>query len=151
MAIMGAVIHAGSTVHRVHAPSTHSLPAIRACFRPFMPNNQTAEITILSVSMSGIRQLKEISPAFSRIWNHRSLPVEQSSPNIDFSQRSFTFVSSIFGCALKSSPAAKWLTRLFIYLIFSSNPLRMTSTEDHFTRLNVPFTGGANLIDIEIP
>ena len=101
VAIMGAVLHAGSTVHRVHAPSTHSLPVIRACYSPFMSDEQTAEIMILSISNSGIRQMKEISPAFARIWNHRSLSSEQSSPNIDLSQRSYIFVGVILGGVLK--------------------------------------------------
>lgn len=112
VAVMGAVIHAGSTVHRIHAPSTHSLPVIRACYTsPFMSDDQTAEITILSISNSGICQLKEISPVFSRIWNHHSWPNERFTAKIDLSQRSFTFVGFIFGGASKSPPIAGWLTR----------------------------------------
>ena len=93
---MGAVMHAGSTVYRVHAPSTHSLPVIKVCPNPFMSGDQTAEITLLSISDTGVRQLRELSPTFARIWNHRSLPTEQHSQTLYHLQRSYHYVSSNF-------------------------------------------------------
>lgn len=146
VAVMGAVMHAGSTVHRVHAPSTHSLPVIRACQNPFMPDDQTAEITILSLSNTGIRQLRELSPTFARIWNHRSLPIEPSSPSANFPQRSYTFVSLILGGAQKNYSTAEWLTRYF-----SLNLPQKIFTVDHSTRLNTPCIGSENLVDLETP
>lgn len=143
---MGAVIHAGSTVHRVHAPSTHSLPVIRACNSPFMPDDQTAEITILSISISGIRQLKELSPNFVCIWNHRSLSNEQHSPKVDLSQRSFTFVGFIVGRALKGTSTAAWLTQCF-----SSSPLETIIIEDRFMHSNALYIGKENLTGLKIP
>lgn len=146
VAVMGAVIHAGSTVHRVHAPSTHSLPVIRACQSPFMPDDQTAEITILSISRTGIRQLKEISPAFSCIWNHRPLPIEQSSPNIDLSQRSYIFVGFILVAHRRAFLLLNGLRD-----VSSSNPLQKMSIVDPFMLSNIQSVGSGRSVGIGIP
>ncbi|KAL8806247.1 MAG: hypothetical protein Q9200_005108 [Gallowayella weberi] len=68
ISILGAVLYPSSTVHRVFAPSTHSLPVIRPVRNPFGPPEQPVEITISSFQC-GIRLLKQISPMFGLIWN----------------------------------------------------------------------------------
>ncbi|MCJ1385179.1 Polynucleotide 5'-hydroxyl-kinase grc3 [Xylographa soralifera] len=69
VSVLGAVLHASSKLHRVYAPSSHSLPSIRHLRNPFGPAQQPAEITIYSCS-SRIRLLRRVSRKFRRIWNH---------------------------------------------------------------------------------
>ncbi|KAL8676042.1 MAG: hypothetical protein Q9186_007397 [Xanthomendoza sp. 1 TL-2023] len=68
ISILGAVLYPSSAVHRVFAPSTHSLPVIRPVRNPFGPPEQPIEITILSFQC-GIRLLKHVSPMFGLVWN----------------------------------------------------------------------------------
>lgn len=90
--ILGAVLHASSRLHRVYAPSTHSLPSIRSIPNPYGPQNLPAEIMIISCG-SRLRLLKHLSPKFGRIWNHKHVSARFNLPKIDLSQRSFVFVS----------------------------------------------------------
>ena len=90
--IAGAVLHASSRLHRVYAPSTHSLPSIRSIPNPYGSQNLPAEITIISCG-SGLRLLKHLSPKFGRIWNHKYVPAGSDLTKIDLSQRSFVYVS----------------------------------------------------------
>ena len=90
--VAGAVLHASSRLHRVYAPSTHSLPSICPIPNPYGPQNLPTEITIISCT-SRIRLLKHLSPKFGRIWNHKHALSGADTPKIDLSQRSFVFVS----------------------------------------------------------
>ena len=92
ISIMGAVLHPSSKLHRVFAPSTHSLPSIRPITDPYRPSPQSTELTIISCT-SGIRLLRHLSPKFGRIWNKCDAPDIQMANSIDISKRSFTFVS----------------------------------------------------------
>ncbi|CAF9942863.1 MAG: Polynucleotide 5'-hydroxyl-kinase grc3 [Alectoria fallacina] len=84
ISILGAVIHASSRLHRVYAPSTHSVPSIRPIRNPFGTGNASVELTIVSCG-SRIRMLRQIAPKFGRIWNGR-MP---SKSLFDISKRSF--------------------------------------------------------------
>lgn len=90
--ISGATLHASSKIYRVYAPSTHSLPVIRSCRDPFGPEYQPVEITILTCC-SRIRLLRNLSPKFGRIWNHIPSASIMAESNLDFLEKSYTFVS----------------------------------------------------------
>ena len=94
ISIAGAVLHASSRLHRVYAPSTHSLPSIHPISNPYGPQNTQAEITINSCT-SRIRLLRHLSPKFGRIWNHKHPSTRPDPPKLDLSQRSFVLVSFI--------------------------------------------------------
>lgn len=64
--MMGATIQAGPTLHRLFAPITHLLPFIE-CIAGEERTLDSAELEIFSCN-SGLRQLKDISPLFDRIW-----------------------------------------------------------------------------------
>ena len=89
ISILGAVIHASSRIHRVYAPSTHSIPPIRPLPNPFGTGNAPVELTIISCR-SRMRMLRQIAPKFGRIWNGR----QQPQPPFDFAKRSFMNVSN---------------------------------------------------------
>ena len=92
ISIAGAVLHASSRLHRVYAPSTHSLPSIHPVPNPYGPQNIATEITIHSCA-SGLRLLKNLSPKFGTIWNHKLVLLRPGSQKLDSSQRSFGLVS----------------------------------------------------------
>ena len=60
---MGAKLHPSSQLHRVYAPSTHSLPVIK-CVAGI---DGDAEVEIKSCT-SGISRLRDLSPLYQRIW-----------------------------------------------------------------------------------
>ena len=101
ISILGAVIHASSRIHRVYAPSTHSIPPIRPLPNPFGTGNAPVELTILSCR-SRMRMLRQVAPKFGRIWNGR----QQSQPPFDLAKRTFMNVSNtwvleqVFSCLL---------------------------------------------------
>lgn len=93
--IAGAVLHASSRLHRIYAPSTHSLPSIRPIPNPYGPQNLPTEITVISCT-SRIRLLKQLSPKFGRIWNRKHVFAVKTNPlTVNRSQRSFAFVSLV--------------------------------------------------------
>ena len=94
VSILGAILHADSRIHRVYAPSTHSLPSIRPLWNPYGSEHQVVDITI-STCNTRIRMLRELSPKFSRIWDKKQRPKKDSMNGVDLSQRSFLFVSHI--------------------------------------------------------
>ena len=68
ISILGAVFHASSRLHRVFAPTTHSIPSIKAIPNPYGTGNPSVIVTIQS-SSSRLRMLKQLVPKFGRIWN----------------------------------------------------------------------------------
>lgn len=86
--IMGAMLHASPKLHRVYAPSTHSLPIMQYARDPYGPVHQPVEITILSCR-SQLRLLRRLSWRFARIWNSKTQPsIAGQSP----AKRSFSHV-----------------------------------------------------------
>ncbi len=71
MTFLGATLCKSTTFHRVHVPSTHSLPAIIGVLNG-SPNSHVAEIVIKSCN-SGIRQLDRLSPLFTGIWTENRI------------------------------------------------------------------------------
>lgn len=63
VSLMGAKLHPSSQLHRVYAPSTHSLPIIK-CVAGV---DGEAEVEIKSCT-SGISRLRDLSPLYQRIW-----------------------------------------------------------------------------------
>ncbi|KAJ5499660.1 Pre-mRNA cleavage complex II Clp1 [Penicillium expansum] len=63
VSLMGAKLHPSSQLHRVYAPSTHSLPVIK-CVAGV---DGDAEVEIKSCT-SGISRLRDLSPLYQRIW-----------------------------------------------------------------------------------
>ncbi|KAJ5960533.1 uncharacterized protein N7479_007683 [Penicillium vulpinum] len=63
VSLMGAKLHPSSQLHRVYAPSTHSLPVIK-CVAGI---DGDAEVEIKSCT-SGISRLRDLSPLYQRIW-----------------------------------------------------------------------------------
>ncbi|KXG48723.1 Pre-mRNA cleavage complex II Clp1 [Penicillium griseofulvum] len=63
VSLMGAKLHPSSQLHRVYAPSTHSLPVIK-CVAGI---DGEAEVEIKSCT-SGISRLRDLSPLYQRIW-----------------------------------------------------------------------------------
>ena len=101
VSVLGAVIHSSSTLHRVFAPSSHSLPCIRHVQNPYGPSNQPAEISVISCS-TRIRLLRRLSKKFKRIWN---------APQQNIIYRSFRFVRVIYKSIINKliSPVASKL------------------------------------------
>ncbi|KAL6721003.1 Polynucleotide 5'-hydroxyl-kinase grc3 [Lecanora helva] len=107
VSIAGAALHPSSKLHRVFAPSTHSISPIRCIPNPYGPENP-ARISILSCK-NRMRLLDRIGPRFGRIWNARSHSQEP--------KRSF---SNIFSSAddpykrplRRVEPALNWLAML---------------------------------------
>ncbi|KAJ6138559.1 hypothetical protein N7471_005045 [Penicillium samsonianum] len=63
VSLMGAKLHPSSQLHRVYAPSTHSLPVIK-CVAGI---DGDAEVEIKTCT-SGISRLRDLSPLYQRIW-----------------------------------------------------------------------------------
>ncbi|OGE53028.1 hypothetical protein PENARI_c008G07484 [Penicillium arizonense] len=63
VSLMGAKLHPSADVHRVYAPSTHSLPVIK-CVSGI---DGEAEVELKSCS-SGIARLRDLSPLYQKIW-----------------------------------------------------------------------------------
>ncbi|KAJ5130590.1 uncharacterized protein N7515_006629 [Penicillium bovifimosum] len=63
VSLMGAKLHPSSQLHRVYAPSTHSLPVIK-CVAGV---DGDAEVEIKSCN-SGIARLRDLSPLYQKIW-----------------------------------------------------------------------------------
>ncbi len=89
---MGVILHASSTAHRVYAPSTHSLPAIRCVPDPFSSTAQETKIEIVPCK-SGLRLLRQLSPRFGRIWNDKRTPTEGTTTTAEVKRRTFSPVS----------------------------------------------------------
>jgi polynucleotide 5'-hydroxyl-kinase GRC3/NOL9 len=68
--LLGSTLRASKSVHRIYAPSTHSLPVIRC----LATDVDGAEIR-LHQSESGLRSLKALSPLFGKLWNDGSGPL----------------------------------------------------------------------------
>ncbi|KAJ5326820.1 Pre-mRNA cleavage complex II Clp1 [Penicillium brevicompactum] len=74
VSLMGAKLHASSQLHRVYAPSTHSLPVIK-CVSGI---DGDAEVEIKSCS-SGIARLCDLSPLYQRIWTGDNTAADKST------------------------------------------------------------------------
>ena len=84
---MGAMLHASSKLHRVYAPSTHSIPVLYSIPNPYGAQTP-AEISIFSCG-SRIRLLKQIAPKFGRIWNGKPVEKNDKSSPMILTNRSF--------------------------------------------------------------
>lgn len=71
---MGAKLHPSSQLHRVYAPSTHSLPVIK-CVSGI---DGDAEVEIKSCN-SGIARLRDLSPLYQRIWTGENTPADKAT------------------------------------------------------------------------
>ncbi|KAJ5748867.1 uncharacterized protein N7511_010563 [Penicillium nucicola] len=74
VSLMGAKLHPSAEVHRVYAPSTHSLPVIKCVSGP----DGEAEVEIKSCS-SGIARLRDLSPLYQKIWAGQSTTADKIS------------------------------------------------------------------------
>ncbi|KAJ5341234.1 Pre-mRNA cleavage complex II Clp1 [Penicillium brevicompactum] len=74
VSLMGAKLHASSQLHRVYAPSTHSLPVIK-CVSGI---DGDAEVEIKSCN-SGIARLRDLSPLYQRIWTGDNTAADKST------------------------------------------------------------------------
>lgn len=93
--VLGAILRASSTVHRIYAPSTHPLPVITHLLDPYDSVYQHAEVTLISCN-THIRSLQYLSPKLSCIWNHPESDQYALPPfNKSVSRRSFRYVSII--------------------------------------------------------
>ncbi|EKV06892.1 RNA processing protein Grc3, putative [Penicillium digitatum] len=72
VSLMGAKLHPSSQLHRVYAPSTHSLPVIK-CVAGV---DGEAEVEIKSCT-SGISRLRDLSPLFQRVWAGESTAADK--------------------------------------------------------------------------
>ncbi|MCJ1286197.1 Polynucleotide 5'-hydroxyl-kinase grc3 [Xylographa opegraphella] len=91
VSILGAVLHPSPKLHRVYAPSSHSLPSIRHLRNPFGPAQQPAEISIYSCT-SRIRLLRRVSRKFRRIWNHTNFTSDIEDTKDNFYGTSFSLL-----------------------------------------------------------
>lgn len=89
VSLMGAKLHASSQLHRVYAPSTHSLPVIK-CVSGI---DGDAEVEIKSCN-SGIARLRDLSPLYQRIWTGDNTAADKSTlkGTTKDSKRSFSVV-----------------------------------------------------------
>ena len=92
VSVLGAELHPSSSIHRIYAPSTHSLPCIQPILDKSASKHEPAEITVLPCC-TRLRMLRQLSPKFGKIWNRKPVVAEEAS-NVDRSQRSFVFVSA---------------------------------------------------------
>ncbi|PTU25177.1 hypothetical protein P175DRAFT_0451630 [Aspergillus ochraceoroseus IBT 24754] len=74
VSLMGAKLHPSPRVYRVYAPSTHSLPVLK-CVSGV---DGAAEVEFKSCH-SGIYRLRELSPLYQRVWNHKNTPADKLS------------------------------------------------------------------------
>ena len=92
ISVDGARLQASSQLHRIFAPSTQSLPVIKALPNPYKPAGQSTELAISSCS-PGLRLLRQVCPKFGRIWNHSQRgELSQISRNVELGQRTFLAV-----------------------------------------------------------
>lgn len=127
--IMGATLHASPKLHRVYAPSTHSLPVIRYARNPYGPANQPVEITILSCR-SQLRLLRRLSWRFAKIWNRKPSKTGASVPCPNL-LRSFGYVHYSRWCC-----DVQKLIRFFSWL-----RRRMTPSSGRYIVLTSALTG----------
>lgn len=86
ISLFGSKIHASPSLYRVYAPSTHSLPVIK-----YVSGMEGyAEVEIRSCH-TGIEDLGEMSPLFSRIWNEAASETGHTM-TAGTSRRSFSVV-----------------------------------------------------------
>lgn len=97
VSLMGAILHAGSTAHRVHAPSTHALPIIRCVPDPFSSTNRQTEIQLIAYE-NGFHLLRQVSTRFGGIWNDSHTRIEGLTSAAHPKARSFALVSFICCC-----------------------------------------------------
>ena len=83
---MGAKLHPSPTLYRVYAPSTHSLPVIKAV----SGIDDFAEVEIRSCS-NGLYNLKGLSSVYHRIWNDGGSATDKDL-HVGNSRRSFSVV-----------------------------------------------------------
>jgi polynucleotide 5'-hydroxyl-kinase GRC3/NOL9 len=92
VSLMGAKLHPSAEVHRVYAPSTHSLPVIK-CVSGI---DGEAEVEIKSCS-SGIARLRDLSPLYQKIWAGQNTAADNITLKgaAKDSKRTFSVVSSL--------------------------------------------------------
>lgn len=97
ISLMGAKLHPSSRLHRVYAPSTHSLPVIK-CVSGI---DGEAEVEIKS-SHSGIARLRDLSPLYQKIWNGNNTAADTLSLKdaVKDSRRTFSVVCAFVIIAL---------------------------------------------------
>ncbi len=88
---MGAILHADTTAHRVHAPSTHALPVVRCVPDPFSSTWQ-AEIELTAYE-NGLQSLRQVSTRFSGIWNDKHIQIGGPTLGVKSKAQSFAPVS----------------------------------------------------------
>ncbi|KAM5447645.1 Polynucleotide 5'-hydroxyl-kinase grc3 [Microsporum audouinii] len=88
VSVMGAKLYPSPTVHRVYAPSTHSLPVIKSVSGP----DGYAEVELISVQ-DGLPQLSRISNLYYRIWNGQGESTVRRNP-LDLEKASFSILNS---------------------------------------------------------
>ncbi|MCJ1432518.1 Polynucleotide 5'-hydroxyl-kinase grc3 [Xylographa pallens] len=128
VSILGAVLHASPKLHRVYAPSSHSLPSIRHLRNPFGPAHQPAEITIYSCN-SRIRLLRRVSRKFRRIWNHTKSTNDIAASAESFCGTSFSLLKDSSEDTLQRSLAplnisSEWQDMILRLTDPSINPSR---------------------------
>lgn len=74
VSLMGAKLHPSARLHRVYAPSTHSLPVIK-CVSGV---DGEAEVEIKSCH-SGIARLRDLSPLYQKVWNGNTTAADKLS------------------------------------------------------------------------
>lgn len=92
MSLMGAILHADTTAHRVHAPSTHALPVIRCVPDPFSSTDRHTKIELTTYE-DGLQLLRQVSTRFSGIWNNNHIQIEGPTLGVKSKARSFAPVS----------------------------------------------------------
>lgn len=69
VSVSGAKLHPSPRLHRVYAPSTHSLPIVKCV----TTSGEYAEVELRNVA-GGPHELERLSPLFDRIKNSTDLP-----------------------------------------------------------------------------
>jgi polynucleotide 5'-hydroxyl-kinase GRC3/NOL9 len=88
ISLVGSKLHASPSLHRVYAPSTHSLPVIK-----YVSGAEGyAEVEIRSCR-AGIDGLGGLSPLYSRVWNEAVTEADKTLAR-EATKRSFSVVSS---------------------------------------------------------
>jgi len=80
--ILGAIIHGGSKLYKVYAPSNYSIPIMKHFRDSSGPNKQPAIIQFENL-WTGVRELSLVSPFFENVANGHETP---------FTERSFQYV-----------------------------------------------------------
>lgn len=94
---MGAILHADTTTHRVHAPSTHALPIIRCVSDPFGSTDRQTEIELTTYE-NGIHRLRHVSTRLGGIWDENHTQIEGPTHGAQSKARSFAPVSLMPCC-----------------------------------------------------